>query len=93
MTKTRVAQPRDPSTGRFVSEEDREPEEDNYCSSCAGTGMPSSGPPDVGCCSSCGGSGIAASTVDVDDFEYDDDYYDDYDDDYVDYIYDPYGGY
>jgi hypothetical protein len=49
--------------------EEDEPEEDNTCPLCIGTGIPQSGPPDVGCCSSCGGSGVKKREPCEDNFD------------------------
>lgn len=37
------------------------------CPTCQGSGMPSSGPPDVGSCSACGGSGELSFARENDD--------------------------
>lgn len=47
-----------------------EDEDENYCNSCNGTGIPSSGPID-GSCSTCGGSGVINDNS-SDDFDPDD---------------------
>jgi len=39
------------------------------CETCMGSGMPSTGPPDVGSCSACGGSGERKRTRENDDGE------------------------
>lgn len=50
-------------------EADPEEEEDNTCPLCIGTGIPQSGPPDVGHCSACGGSGVKKREPCEDDFD------------------------
>ena len=49
--------------------EDEPEEEDNTCPLCIGTGIPQSGPPDVGFCSACGGSGERKREPSEDDFD------------------------
>lgn len=44
-----------------------EPEEDDTCPSCIGTGIPQLGPPDVGFCSACRGTGV--KKVEQNDFD------------------------
>jgi len=49
-------------------------EEDDTCPLCIGTGIPQSGPPDVGFCSACKGTGVKKAERDPDDYDPPDDY-------------------
>lgn len=62
---------------RVVEDEDEPEEDDRTCPLCIGTGIPQSGPPDVGFCSACKGTGVRKAERDPDDYDPPDDF-DDY---------------